>query len=389
MSGTIVIIVIAVLLFFLLISKWEKLAFKGLDYKRSFDTYRAFPKEKVGFTMELTNKKILPLTWIEIESNIPPEMVIDRQRVAKSRSTGYLVHTVVLSLLWFQRIRRKYEVHFTKRGYYQLRGALIKTGDYFGVNSYEKNYEIPTDIIIYPNILPLEDIVTENKSFLGENIVKRWILDDPTYLSGVREYTPYDSLKTIHWSATAKTGQLQVRKNQYSSDTSIMYILSIQTSGVIWHGVDSQILERLIEIAASYIDDSEKKKIPYGLSTNSSIPHQQLGSTFIKPALGKAHFQNSFDILAKITTYRTASLQEIINQAMVRLPNTVIISIVTGYLDQQIIDSIINGKKKGFLFQITSTKDVLEKYPELNKLAKTFAIREEVKDKIEDYSAVT
>jgi len=113
-------------LFFTLIDKWEFLAYRKLEYKRKFDKERVFPMESLSLTIEATNKKLLPLTWLEIESDIPNEMMIEKERISKSRSSGYSVHNTVLSLLWFQRIRRRYSVCFTKRGYYQLRDTNIK-----------------------------------------------------------------------------------------------------------------------------------------------------------------------------------------------------------------------------------------------------------------------
>jgi uncharacterized protein (DUF58 family) len=52
---------------------------------------------------------------------------------------------------------------------------------------------------------------------MGETVVKRRLVEDPTRLAGVREYRTGDPLRRIHWKATARTGRLHSRVFEYTT----------------------------------------------------------------------------------------------------------------------------------------------------------------------------
>jgi hypothetical protein len=385
MDRVILIFLVAPFLLYYLVSMFDKAAFKNLKLERKLNEARVFQNEECSYIFEITNKKILPLTWIEIESNIPMEMTIKSQKLLNDNLNNQSTHYMVSSLLWYQKLKRSYGVCFNKRGYYRLKDITVRTGDYFGLKKYEKIYNLPIEIIVYPIIKPIDTLVMEYKSLQGENLVHRWIMDDPTYFSGVREYTYREPLKMIHWMATARTGNIQVKQNQYTSDRSVIYILNVQCYEVFWRGNDSKMVDKLVEICSSYVENTQREGVACGFATNSSIPGEKFGTVMLAPSLVPGHFTHIFDCLAKTTPLRTVSIEDTINQVTSSLDRNTVICLITPFINKEILDSIENGNRKGFSFKVVTTKENIDKNIEISSLASVFAIREEVGSLEQDY----
>jgi len=377
MTGLILAFLLSPIILYYIVNNWQKLAYRKLEVNVKLGAVRVFVNEEFDYSIQLTNKKVLPLSWIEADVVIPREMTIKGQNITMNRSNETSSHIVLLSLMWFQRITRVYRASFSKRGYYTVNDSVIKTGDYFGIRNYEKNYDIGQSIIVYPSIKPIEDLVIENKSLSGESIVRRWINDDPTYFSGVREYTYREPLKSIHWIASAKTGTLQVKQNQFTADKSVVFIINIQCSEVVWQGNDSEMIERLVEIGASYIDKASRENIACGIATNSLIAGEKFGSVVVEPGLGSRHNTLLFDTLAKITAYRTVSIEKTLELVTSKMDTTSIISLITPIINPEIVEMLKHGYRRGFSFQITTTKEQIEKNKSLAKYASIYLVKEE------------
>ncbi|MBX6771625.1 MAG: DUF58 domain-containing protein, partial [Chloroflexi bacterium] len=52
---------------------WERYCLAGLEYRRRFSTDRATFGETIDLEIEIVNRKLLPLAWLEIEDEIPRE----------------------------------------------------------------------------------------------------------------------------------------------------------------------------------------------------------------------------------------------------------------------------------------------------------------------------
>ena len=50
---------------------WKRLSLRNVEYERTFDKSRAFPGETISMQVRLTNRKVLPLSWIETTDEIP------------------------------------------------------------------------------------------------------------------------------------------------------------------------------------------------------------------------------------------------------------------------------------------------------------------------------
>jgi uncharacterized protein (DUF58 family) len=101
-----------------------------------------------------------------------------------------------------------YQVTFLMRGYYQIGPLLVESGDLFGLHRRYRVLTEPDFVMVYPKVLPLDGYDFVSRRPIGEVRLTHRLFEDPTRISGVRQYQHGDAFKRIHWRATARTGVL-------------------------------------------------------------------------------------------------------------------------------------------------------------------------------------
>jgi uncharacterized protein (DUF58 family) len=87
----------------------------------------------------------------------------------------------------------------------------VFTGDPLGI--YEVTIDDPAraNLMVMPPVIPLPQIDITPGGYLGEGRPRPNAPEHTVGVAGVREYTPGDSLRTVHWKTTARKEKLFVR----------------------------------------------------------------------------------------------------------------------------------------------------------------------------------
>ncbi len=276
---------------------YGKWGLTGITYKRSFSERAVFAGEEIEMVDELVNEKILPLPWVRLESRISHHLeFIDEDLQGRGD-----LHRTLFSLLPYQKIRRRQPLICLKRGHYQFDRVEISTGDPFGYGEDFIRKPSPAEVIVYPSLTAIEDIPLPSHNWLGEVIVRRWIMEDPFLTAGVRDYTAGDSLNTINWKATARTNQLQVTKKDFSADHYLMIYVNFNQTGDIWLPVvDEDLLEKALSYAASIADFSISKGVSTGFGCNSYIGKKSMNTIRIEPENSQQQLMYILETMAKL-----------------------------------------------------------------------------------------
>ena len=161
-----------------------------------------------------------------------------------------------------------------ERGLQELGRYAVQTGDYLGL--YPIVY---MDVIGRRIVCTSEKGVAENLELLGgeigEQSVRRFILDDPTMLLGYRDYTGLEPMKQISWNQTAKVGRLMVRQHDYTTDRVAAVLVNMDCKR-------SAALEECLKLIRAVCEQLEESKIPYELISNGDLLSAPLG-------IGRAH----------------------------------------------------------------------------------------------------
>jgi uncharacterized protein (DUF58 family) len=184
-----------------------------------------------------------------------------------------LGHSLVnnLAIGPYGEVERTYALTAVQRGVYTLGPAEVETGDLFGVFRHKSTLGNRLEVIVYPRIFRPEEIGLPFRESLGEVMARRTLYEDPTLIAGSREYRRGDPLRRVHWKATARTGELQVRFNDPSTTAKLMIVLNLNTFQHVWQGVELERMESSIDVAASLALWALRKRFVVGLRSNGVV----------------------------------------------------------------------------------------------------------------------
>ena len=94
---------------------WNRRALRGVTYERILSHTRAFPGESLRLTLQINNRKFLPVPWLRIQDEFPRAVSpVDAESgegllaPSHEQERGFLVS--LLSLRWYERVRRRYSL---------------------------------------------------------------------------------------------------------------------------------------------------------------------------------------------------------------------------------------------------------------------------------------
>lgn len=294
---------------------YAKWGLSQITYTRSFSEVAVFQGEEIEMIDEISNKKLLPVPWLRLESKINAELAFKQQSTSDNEIDHGGFHRTLFSLMPYQKVRRRQHLTCTKRGFYHFENVALSTGDIFGFDEISKNVQSSATIIVYPQLLPLDTIPLPAHSWLGDIIVRRWIIEDPFLTAGVRDYSNGDPLNAINWKATARTNHLQVTKRDFSADHYLMIYINFNQTGDIWFPiVDQQLVEESLSYAASIAEYSISKGISTGFGCNSYIGQKTNNTIRIEPENSKQQLTYLFETMAKLELDANKSINSFLKE---------------------------------------------------------------------------
>ena len=106
------------------------------------------------------------------------------------------------------------------------------------------------------------------KEPLGETKAAWRIFEDRVRPLGVREHQPGDSFRDVHWKASARRQDLQVKIYEPTTSHNLVLFLNVATFARHWHGIDPVRLEKTIGVAASIASHAVDQRMIVGLIAN-------------------------------------------------------------------------------------------------------------------------
>lgn len=247
---------------------WDRYGLVRVEFRRRLSATRAFFGEEVYLEMEVDNRKILPLPWMEVDDEMPEAVTFLRGATTPSHKVGRVYLTNLLSLGWYHRVRRRYPIRCDMRGSFAFGPAKIRSGDLFGFSRREMDINRTDRLLVYPRLVPLEQPKIPSKQPLGDIRTKRFIFQDPILTLGVRDYAYGDSLKRIHWKTTARTGRLQTKVYEPTTSADMGIMLDVRTVPPPGWGAVTQLQELGIMTAAAVADHAMAAGYRVGLYVN-------------------------------------------------------------------------------------------------------------------------
>ena len=216
-----------------------------------------------------------------------------------------------------------------KRGYFQLGPLKATSGDIFGLYPRSITDSSVEHIIVYPRIYTIAQLGIPSLHPMGDTRTDRRIFTDPTRIIGVRDYTPHDSLRHVHWKATARHQDLQVKIFESTTTLKLAIFLAIDSFkyGGIFKEDD---FELGISTTASIINHVTEQGNAVGMYINTRLADTDQ-AVRILPGSGTGQLVTLLEILAKVMPYSSGSFEELLENERRNLPwGTTLIIILAG-----------------------------------------------------------
>lgn len=247
-----------------------KRGLKNLSCWRTFSADAVFEGEEGELVEVVRNDRAFLIPWVRVESYISPHLQLGKQE--NLYVSGETFYCSCFTLMPYQQIRRKHRVKFLKRGCYDLGNATLTSGDLLGISRFWKIQKLSTPVLVYPRMLTPEEIPLPMNRVMGELAKRHQLMQDPFLVRGIRAYQPGDPVRDIHWPATARTGQVQVRVRDYTTRTRLLVVLNVQYRDDQWDNViqekDAQPIEHGIRLAATLCVNGLRSGLAAGFASN-------------------------------------------------------------------------------------------------------------------------
>ena len=336
--------VAAGIVFFVMVS-WRRHSLDRVRYHRCWTYRRGFPGEQLSVKVEVENRKLLPISWLNAVDLWPLNVApTDESILAPSHleDSGELVN--LYSLRWFQRIERLYQLTLRRRGVYLIGPVELSSGDLFGMYETCVQVESQDRLTVFPELLPLADLLLPTQDPFGDRRTVRQLFEDPNQPTSIRPYQPEDSFRRIHWPATARTGSLQVKIFQPVSARVLIVCLNASTRAQFWLGVDSDRLEYLIKIAATLTYHAVLDGYSVGLLSNGCMAHSDQ-PFHIHPSRSTDHLATLLTALASVTPFTTAPFANYLAQSVPMIPYGASLLVVTALVTPELQASLLHIKR--------------------------------------------
>ncbi len=307
---------------------WSSLSLAGVHCLRSFNEQRAFPGEYIELKLRLANRKLLPLPWIQVDDEIPDQLAPVEASLRPGIKPGYRFLSNTASLLWYTAINWRYRLFCRKRGYYTLGPIRLNSGDIFGFYPRNRTQLTLDTVIVYPRIYSINQLGIPSLYPVGETKAERRIFEDPTRTIGVRDYNPHDSLKYVHWKASARHQNLQVKVFEPTTTMKVALFLAVD-SFKNNRPTDYDNFELGISTAASVANYVIQQHSSVGLFANTHLADFGQPARIL-PGDGIPHLINILEALAKTVLAHGNSFEEFFQGEWAGLPwGTTIILIIS------------------------------------------------------------
>ncbi len=361
---------IAFLLFFAQQTIYKKIWNRGLSADVSFTTDHLFEGEKGCLREVIENRKRLPLAMLKVKFQTSRYLMFDLSK--GSRITDQYYRNDVFHVAGGEKITRTIPFVGGRRGYYTIDGMDLVASDLFLTIEMLKTYPLKRSIYVYPRPFDSRELRLSLQQLNGEILTKQHLLEDPFEYRGIREYQPYDDMRSINWKATAKTGDLKVNQKNYTALPSVRIFFNIEDNGVL---KKEECVEASFQIVAGLCSFFLNQGIQVSCYGNGA--DILTGEPFsLGESAGRGHLEQIYRLLARIDTTRPALdfaeyfQEEFLNQGS---QNTITCIVAPNHYDKfvSLVEQLQNaGKAYRWFYPVWDYND--PKFPE--QLAKNIQI---------------
>lgn len=350
------------------------LAREWMDNLKATRTMSALEVEigqKVSVQVQLQNRGKWSIAWLLLDDVLPHQALHEPPPALKREGSS-------LRMCWIPAKGTRvlsYALLPQRRGYFQIGPLVAETGDLLGLHRRFKSVTEPEYLLVMPKVIPLEGYDVASRRPIGEVRVTYRFMEDPTLISGTRQYQNGDPMRSIHWRATARTGQLQCKQYQPTcvagatlvldlhrqsnpskhepirSDLAVTAAASIchtlmqlgQQFGLVSNGRDAA--DRIAtERSVREFTDRETAQRAVAMHASSD----RMRPVIIPTGRGPEQFQQVLKTLARLERTDGLALPELLLEAQSRLPRDATVMVIVQEVDEAAAIALGMLRRQGY-----------------------------------------
>lgn len=299
---------------------WGRRCLDAVSCTRTLQHRRTSFGERVTVEFEVVNDKLLPLAWLHVRDEVPPELPLEG--AARTSVAGLNEVHLVFGALPFQRVRRRLTVVCSERGAHRFGPMVVRSGSPLGTSERELEPSSVETLLVYPKVVPLSRVPIVSKVPIGERRVRRSTSLDPSRVVGVRPYANGDPMRDIEWRATARSEDLVVRVREPAASPIVALYVDLRPPGIPDHAIADDVSELLVSAAASLISEYLTLGVPIGLYTSGTVRGMPVA---VPPARDRGALASMLELLAHVRPVGGTTIGEMLTRTHHRMDVSVLV----------------------------------------------------------------
>ena len=358
------VVVIAVLLLSLGMASTSLL---GIDVFRSLSRTEISLGEAADAWLTVHNQKGLPAFWVFWKDHIAPGLDVE----------GSACHFKTLGS--GRKHELKYRLHSTRRGLFRVGPLVMETSGPLGLVRRFLVSQAVDFLTVLPRMVSIGEGLAQGQRPIHQVPRRRSIFEDPSRFMGMRDYRPGDSMRRIHWRATARSGKIQVKLFEPSVLTGVLLAVDMGLASYPYTRTKPKEIDPLLELtvtaAASlgeYVlaGDQQVGLISNGTDAADQYPEDWTGGSFrrldqalekahalsqdtayqpVEVVPGKGHWQREqlLNALARLVPSASIDLPDLLMTEIPRLPRSLVLMVITPVLSTDLNNVLESLKRSG------------------------------------------
>lgn len=228
---------VALLSLYLFAYLWIRLLLPQISLKRRIANQVLVVGDVLEVETRVTNDSLIPVLWGRITDLAPNRSQVAEDRIFACTGQG--------TSQWLEKHACEH------RGFYRVGPSRLQLGDPVGLFTGERAFPETAEVLIYPRVVDLPNLALPRQSRSGHWQHRRR-LQATARAPTIREYTPADSLRFIHWPSTAHRGELMVTEFENEPGTRMTAVLNLYAGDQVGSGRAGS-LETAIMVTGSLV----------------------------------------------------------------------------------------------------------------------------------------
>ncbi len=341
-SPTFIVLGAAGLVGWALVELTGRLALVAVEIETTLEPHRLVAGDAATLTVRVTNRKPLPIPWMELRVDLPEGISAPRSGPplgASSVSASFAPGA-------HERVTLRFPLEVARRGAYVVGPMTVRAGDWLGFVQEERRFRLALELVAHPTPLGIADRDLASLRAVAESPQRRGLIPDPLRFRGVREYRGGDPVKEIHWKASARLRALHTKVYEPATSLDAIFLVNVASYEQYWVQVDPEGAELVIAATAELIRLAASAGRQVGLVTNGldNLTHERPRSALSR---GPRARNRCLDILARLGPYAGAAPETVFLRERGRIAGGATLVCVTPNIPPHLAAALVVLRRSG------------------------------------------